>query len=193
LQRGQNVVSINSSFVNVVAEVMNGQGQLQLFRCEVLGGCLRAGGGSGEIEIFGGGAPWLATDELRSFDWPAFVPANPYTGTGGTGDLGAGIILMRHIFGSIGGGWVGSSAAAGTSGLRILAGAKCEKAPGPTPTAVGPAGEIEFSGGDAIPSIGAGGVPVAGAAITSWATLMGAPYNGNAVNLKDGTTIYTAP
>lgn len=57
------------------------------------------------------------------------------------------------------------------------------------PTIKGDTAEILLQDGDDIPSVGAGGTPVAGVPVTTWVQWDGAPYTRNAMSLKTGAAI----
>ena len=61
------------------------------------------------------------------------------------------------------------------------------------PTITGAAGDLDIDGNATIPSIDVTGVPQPGVAVTSWAQLALPPYNGNAMNLRNGTKAILVP
>jgi hypothetical protein len=185
------LISLMTSFRNVIFDVTQATGIAFLAYDELQFGAIRMGNTGEEAEdvqgaVEGGFGP------IRVFDWPDPIPANPYIGTGGTGDPGAAISTRRGAPYQLVSDSAGNVSVIGTSavgaGMNISQGAQCEIL-GATPTVTGVVDLIIDAGAD-IPSIGAGGVPVAGVPITTWAQLDGAPYGTHAHNLKNGTKIF---
>jgi hypothetical protein len=77
-----------------------------------------------------------------------------------------------------------------TAGVNISEGSTLQVKSTTTPTITGAVQDLIIDAGAVIPSVAGGtGLPVAGAAITSWATWAGAPYSRNANNLVNNTAI----
>jgi hypothetical protein len=178
--------------VNVVWDLFTDPGRLTVSRSEIQNGCFRQGG-IGSVPSQDAGC-FLRVDRARVFDVPTTVAGNPLEG--GTGDVGAALIMKRGAIALVRN-LVGSSVNAGTSGVDISGGARVYNQGTPASTVGGALQELVMDAGAIIPSIDpVTGLPVTGAAtspITTWAMLAAAPYSGNAMNLVNGTKFVAAP
>jgi hypothetical protein len=187
VERGTAVLQFLTTRNIVAIDVLGIGGKMTASRCEIQGGCFRRGGAGATGVSLSNVDTGLRIDRCRVFDVLAIVPANPLEG--GAGDVGACLIMKRGGTAQVRN-LVGTSANAGTTGIDISEGSKCllQDQVGLPSTATGALQDLRIDGGAAIPSIAAGtGLPVAGAAITAWAVLDGAPYGGSAFNLVNGT------
>jgi hypothetical protein len=193
IERGSIVLNTVTTANIVAIDVLNDEGRIAATGVDMAQGCFRrSGSGPTGVSNAGAGPTFGRLNQCRCWDYPTTVPANPFEG--GAGDPGAALICRRTSQMQVR--WlVGTSAHAGTSGMNIAEGSQVllqDQAANPS-TATGAASDLIIDAGAAIPSINpANGLPVAGAAITTWAGLAGAPYGGNAHNLVNGTRFINA-